>query len=89
MPLISNRPLKTAERQHPKSERPVCVTQIGSLGDIWSWLDSGGSVLLTNEAAQQLLSPGGAPLQGQAVGGQHRFRPPNVISAASKDSARQ
>jgi hypothetical protein len=70
----------------------VCVTHIGSWGDIWSWLDSGGSVLLANEAAQQLLSPGGAPLPGQAVGsllGQHRFRPPNVISAASKDSARQ
>jgi two-component system, LuxR family, sensor kinase FixL len=30
-------------------------------------IDSGGSVLLANEAAQQLLAPGGAPLQGQAI----------------------
>jgi two-component system sensor kinase FixL len=30
-------------------------------------IDSGGSVLLANEAAQHLLAPGGAPLQGQAI----------------------
>ncbi|HXZ39665.1 MAG TPA: ATP-binding protein [Terriglobales bacterium] len=30
-------------------------------------IDSDGKVLLANEAAQRLLSPGGAPLQGQAV----------------------
>ena len=30
-------------------------------------IDSGGSVLLANEAAQQLLAPDGAPLQGQAI----------------------
>lgn len=30
-------------------------------------IDSDGKVLLANEAAQQLLSPGRAPLQGQAV----------------------
>ena len=30
-------------------------------------IDSDGKVLLANEAAQQLLSPGGAPLQGQTV----------------------
>lgn len=30
-------------------------------------IDSGGKVLLANEAAQQLLAPAGAPLQGQPV----------------------
>ena len=30
-------------------------------------IDSGGSVLLANEAAQHLLALGGAPLQGQAI----------------------
>ena len=30
-------------------------------------IDSGGSVLLANEAAQHLLAPDGAPLQGQAI----------------------
>jgi two-component system, LuxR family, sensor kinase FixL len=30
-------------------------------------IDSEGKVLLSNDAAQQLFSPGGAPLQGQAV----------------------
>jgi two-component system, LuxR family, sensor kinase FixL len=30
-------------------------------------IDADGKVLLANEAAQQLLSPGGGPLQGQAV----------------------
>jgi two-component system sensor kinase FixL len=30
-------------------------------------IDSGGSVLLANEAAQHLLAPGGAPLQGQGI----------------------
>ncbi|MGA8621823.1 MAG: ATP-binding protein [Candidatus Sulfotelmatobacter sp.] len=30
-------------------------------------IDSSGSVLLANEAAQHLLAPGGAPLQGQAI----------------------
>ena len=30
-------------------------------------IDSGGSVLLANEAAQHLLAPGGEPLQGQAI----------------------
>jgi two-component system, LuxR family, sensor kinase FixL len=30
-------------------------------------IDADGNVLLANEAAQQLLSPGGNPLQGQAV----------------------
>jgi PAS domain S-box-containing protein len=30
-------------------------------------IDSRGSVLLANEAAQHLLAPGGAPLQGQAI----------------------
>ena len=30
-------------------------------------IDSDGKVLLANEAAQQLLAPGGTPLQGQAV----------------------
>jgi two-component system sensor kinase FixL len=30
-------------------------------------IDSGGCVLLANEAAQHLLAPGGAPLQGQAI----------------------
>jgi two-component system sensor kinase FixL len=30
-------------------------------------IDSGGNVLLANEAAQHLLAPGGTPLQGQAI----------------------
>ena len=30
-------------------------------------IDSGGSILLANEAAQHLLAPGGNPLQGQAI----------------------
>jgi two-component system sensor kinase FixL len=30
-------------------------------------IDSEGKVLLANEAAQQLLAPGGSPLQGQAI----------------------
>jgi PAS domain S-box-containing protein len=30
-------------------------------------IDSSGGVLLANEAAQHLLAPGGAPLQGQAI----------------------
>jgi two-component system, LuxR family, sensor kinase FixL len=30
-------------------------------------IDSGGSVLLANEAAQDLLAPGGKPLQGQEI----------------------
>src|ERR1700685_770721 len=30
-------------------------------------IDSGGSVLLANEAAQHLLAPGGKPLQGQEI----------------------
>lgn len=30
-------------------------------------IDSGGKVLLANEAAQQLLAPGGSPLQGRAI----------------------
>jgi signal transduction histidine kinase len=31
-------------------------------------VDNGGSIILANHAAQQLLSPGGAPLGGRAIG---------------------
>jgi two-component system, LuxR family, sensor kinase FixL len=47
-------------------------------------IDSDGKILLANEGAQQLLAPGGAPLQGQAI----RSYLPSLQTVHKKQSSR-